>query len=322
MKAFVTGGGGFLGAAVVRKLLARGDDVVALARSHEAAAKLTRLGATPVRGGIADTSVLDAAVAGVDAVVHVAGVYRVGVKESEHEEMFQTNVDGTMLVLDAAIAAGVPRIVHVSTISVLGNTRGRVADETYERADRNFLSYYEATKYFAHHIALARAASGAPVVIAMPGTVYGPGDHSETGRQIELARRGKYRVRMFPELGLTMSYVDDVAEGLLAVTDRGRARESYILGGDLSRLGIVLDKVAELNGHRKPRITLPRRVVRAMEPVGPVVGPLFGAAPNLHEMVRSSRDVTYWATSTKAEKELGYSHRPLDEGLRELFAAT
>ncbi len=150
MKSFVTGGAGFLGAAVVRRLVDRGDEVVGLVRSEEAATKLTRLGAVPVRGDITDARTLDQLLTGVDLVFHIAGDYRIGIKESEHEAMFKTNVDGTTIVLDAAVSAGVRRIVYVSTVGVFGNTRGKVVDETYERPDRDFLSYYDATKYMAH----------------------------------------------------------------------------------------------------------------------------------------------------------------------------
>ena len=89
---------------------------------------------------------------------HIAGDYRVGIKESEHEAMFLTNVDGTTLVLDAAATSGARRIVYVSTVGVFGNTHGKIVDETYVRPDRDFLSYYDATKYMAHRIAKGRAA--------------------------------------------------------------------------------------------------------------------------------------------------------------------
>ena len=90
----------------------------------------------------------------MDVVFHIAGDYRVGIKESDHEEMFRTNVDGTIIALDASAAAGVQKIVYVSTVRVFGNTRGKVVDETYERPDRDFLSYYDATKYMAHRVAV------------------------------------------------------------------------------------------------------------------------------------------------------------------------
>ncbi len=321
MKSFVTGGAGFLGSAVVSRLLARGDEVVALARSGESATTLTRLGAVPVRGDITDARTLDQLLTDVDLVFHLAGDYRVGIRESEHEAMFRTNVDGTTIVLDAAITAGVGRIVHVSTVNVFGNTRGRVVDETYERPDRSFLSYYDATRYFAHTVAAARAAAGAPLTIVQPGAIYGPGDHSELGAQIDQAARGKYTIRAFPELGFTMSYLDDVADGIVLAQTAGKPGESYILGGEVTRLGAVVDAVADLTGHKRARIKLPSTVFKAATPFGALVGRVTGTGPNLHEVIRASKGVTYWATSAKAERELGYAPRSLDQGLRELLAS-
>jgi len=144
----------------------------------------------------------------------------------------------------AAGASDVPRIVYVSTVSVFGDTHGRVVDETYRRPDRDFLSSYDETKFLAHQIAEDRAAT---VVVVQPGAIYGPGDHSELARQIEQARAGRYRMRMFPGLGVTMCYVDDVAEGVVLAAERGAVGESYVLGRDVVRLGDVLDRVADLS---------------------------------------------------------------------------
>ena len=321
MKSFVTGGAGFLGAAVVARLVARGDEVVGLARSEDGATKLTRLGAVPVRGDIADARTLDQLLNDVDLVFHIAGAYRVGIKESEHEEMFKTNVDGTTIVLDAALAAQVGRIVYVSTVGVFGNTRGQVVDETYDRPDRDFLSYYDATKYMAHRVARARQAAGAPLVIVQPGAIYGPGDPSELGAQIEQAARGKYTIRAFPELGFTMSYLDDVADGVVLAQEKGKADESYVLGGEVTSLGTVVDTVADLTGHKRARIKVPSTVFRAVTPFGSLVGRVTGTGPNLHEVIRASKDVTYWASSAKAERDLGYAPRGLEQGLKDLLAA-
>jgi len=321
MKSFVTGGAGFLGSGVVSRLLERGDEVVALARSEQSATTLTRLGAVPVRGDISDARTLAQFLADVDVVFHIAGDYRVGIKESDHEAMFRTNVDGTTIVLDAAITAAVSRIVYVSTVNVFGNTRGRVVDETYERPDRSFLSYYDATKYFAHRVAVARAAAGAPLTIVQPGAIYGPGDHSELGAQIDQAARGKYTIRAFPELGFTMSYVDDVADGVVLAQAKGKPGECYVLGGEVTRLGTIVDSVADLTGHKRARIKLPSTVFKAVTPIGSLVGRALGTGPNLHEIIRASKDVTYWATSAKAEQELGYAPRNLERGLLDLLAA-
>lgn len=319
MKSFVTGGAGFLGAAVVRRLVERGDDVVGLVRSEASATVLTRLGAIPVRGDITDARTLDQLLPGVDLVFHIAGDYRVGIREDQHEAMFKANVDGTTTVLDAAIAAGVGRIVYVSTVNVFGNTHGRVVDETYERPDRDFLSYYDATKYMAHRTAVARQAAGAPLVIVAPGAIYGLGDHSELGAQIRQAARGTYVIRAFPDLGFTMGYLDDVADGVVLAQSKGGVGESYILGGEVTRLGTILDLVADLTGHKRPRFKLPSAVFSAARPFGGVVGRLIGTGPNLHEVVRASKGVTYWASSAKAERELGYAPRPLERGLKDLL---
>jgi nucleoside-diphosphate-sugar epimerase len=320
MKSFVTGGAGFLGSAVVQRLVARGDEVVGLARSEDGATKLTRLGALPVRGDITDARALDQLLNDVDVVFHIAGAYRVGIKESEHEEMFRVNVDGTTIVLDAAVTAKVKRIVYVSTVGVFGNTRGRVVDETYERPDRDFLSYYDATKYMAHRVAVGRQAAGAPLVIAQPGAIYGPGDHSEVCAQIEQAARGKYTIRAFPELGFTMCYLDDVADGVVLAQEKGKDGEAYVLGGEVTRLGTVVDTVADLTGHKRARLKVPSTVFQAVRPFGPLVGRMTGTGPNLHEVIRASKGVTYWATSAKAERELGYAPRRLEQGLRDLLA--
>src|SRR5438132_6907588 len=102
--------------------------------------------------------------------------------------MYETNVDGTARVLDAAIEAGVLRTVYVSTNGILGDTHGKVVDESYQRPDRDFQSYYEETKFLAHEEAKVRIAAGAPILIAQPGGVYGPGDPSQLGVIIDQIR--------------------------------------------------------------------------------------------------------------------------------------
>jgi nucleoside-diphosphate-sugar epimerase len=199
VKAFVTGGTGFIGSRVARRLRERGDEVVALVRSPAKAAELRELGCELVEGDLSSGDAIGRGVAGCDAVFHVAAVYKVGIPDSERAAMRDANVGGTERVLDAAVAAGVQRIVYVSTVGVFGNTHGKVVDETYERNGGEWLSCYEQTKWESHQVALDRIAKGAPVVIVQPGGVYGPGDHSELGNIIDQARTGKLKLMMFPE---------------------------------------------------------------------------------------------------------------------------
>jgi dihydroflavonol-4-reductase len=321
MKAFVTGGTGFIGGRLIRKLRQRGDEVIALVRSPEKAGTLRELGCELVEGDLSSGEAIRQGVRGCDAAFHVAAVYKVGVPKSERPAMHDSNVHGTERVLDAAIEAGVKRIVYVSTVGVFGNTKGNVVDETYARPNEDFLSCYEETKYLSHRVALDRFAKGAPIVIVQPGGVYGPGDHSEIGNFIDQTRTGKLRLMMFPELGFNLVHVDDVADGILLAHDKGRVGESYVLGGEISTMRKLIEKVAELSGQKAPRRELPAGAMKLAIPIGPLVGKLMGFPPNLAELIKSADGVTFWASDEKARRELGYTPRDLDTGLRQTLTA-
>ena len=317
MTAFVTGGTGFIGRRVVEKLRDRGDEVVALVRSPSKAAPLLEAGATLIEGDLADADAIARGCEGADAVFHIGAIYKVGIPAGEREELWDANVEGTRRVLDAAIAAGVARIVYVSTGNVFGNTRGQVVDETYERVGEDFVSYYDETKYRAHQIAKERIASGAPIVIVQPGVVYGPGDHSEVGKVITRVARGKLPAKALSDAGFTMVHVDDVAEGVLLAHDKGRIGESYAIGGERLRMGELMDRVAQHAGRKPPRLTMPTAVLKAIAPLGPVLGPAMGMPRNMKEAISASDGVTYWFRDDKARNELGYTSRDLDTGLKQ-----
>jgi dihydroflavonol-4-reductase len=322
MRAFVTGATGFIGGHVARKLRERGDEVVALVRSPEKAPELRELGCELVEGDLSDEAAIRKGVLGCDSVLHIGAVYKVGIPKSEHEAMWDANVRGTERVLDAAKDAGARRIVYVSTCNVFGNTHGELVEEGYRRDEsEGFLSYYDETKYRAHQVAEDRLSKGYPIVIAQPAGVYGPNDHSEVGNMIDQARTGKLKLKMFPETGLMLVHVEDVAEGILLAHDRGRIGESYILAGEQVRMGELVDRVCQLSGRKPPRATMPAALLKASAPLGPVIGPLMGFPPNLGELIRVSDDVTYWAKDDKARRELGYSPRDLDTGLRQTLEA-
>lgn len=321
MRAFVTGGTGFIGGRVVRRLRERGDEVVALVRSPARASDLAELGCELVEGDLASTEAIRRGMSGCDAVFHIAAVYKVGIPASEREGMRDSNVGGTERVLDAAIEANVAKIVYVSTIGIFGNTHGKVVDETYDRDGERFLSCYEETKYRSHEVALDRIAKGAPIVIVQPGGVYGPGDHSELGNIIDQTRTGKLKLLMFPGTGFNLVHVDDVAQGILLAHEKGRVGESYVLGGEISTMGDLIRKVSALSGRKAPTRELPASLMKMAIPIGPVVGKMMGFPPNLGELIRSSDGVTYWASDEKARTNLGYAPRDADTGLRETLAA-
>jgi nucleoside-diphosphate-sugar epimerase len=311
----VTGGAGLVGRAVVRLLRERGDTVLALVRDPARAPFLAELGAELVESDLSDVADLTEQLRGADAVIHAAGSYRVGVARSERGAMWDANVGTTTRVLDAAEAAGTPRIVYVSTINIFGNTRGRVVDETYRRdLTEGFLSWYDETKYGAHEVAEQRIAGGAPIVIVLPSQVYGPGDGSQFGEQLRLAHEGKLRYRAVDNVRLGLVHADDLAGGIVAALDRGRVGESYVLSGPHATLREAIGVAATLGGHRSPALHLPDGLLRGLSRLGSLTG-----QPNLREVVDASVGVTYLASPAKAKAELGFTARSLEDGLRDLF---
>lgn len=323
MRVFLTGGTGFIGSEVARLLRERGDSVRALVRTPGAAPAqaLAGLGCDLVEGDLSDESALVTACRGMDAVVHGAAVYEVGVPESRRDVLVDANVRGTERVLGAALTAGVQRAVYVSTVAVFGNTHGEVAVEGWSRTEPSYTSVYEETKATAHKRAQEIAARGLPLVTVQPGAVYGPGDPSTFGQLAGQFLDGKLPALPFPQLGVSPVHRDDVAAGILLALDKGVPGESYVLTGDPVRVQELVGALAAVSGRRPPRFSVPTPLLRALAPAGRFVGPALGFPPNLRELISSSDGVTFWASGDKARDELGWTSRPLTDGLAELVAA-
>jgi dihydroflavonol-4-reductase len=321
VKVFVTGGTGFIGGEVARQLRARGDEVVCLVRSLEKAAKLAELGCEPVAGDLGDAAAIRDGIEDCDAAIHAAAMYEVGIPVSQHPAMWEANVAGTERVLTAAREAGVARVVYVSTVGVFGNTHRQVVDESYEHPGREFTSYYEETKLEAHRIAKRMIADGLPGIVVQPGGVYGPGDTSQVADLLEQFFAGRLPLLPFPELGICLSHVEDIATGILLALDKGEIGATYVLSGPVTTMREAIETVAGLAGRRAPRRAMPVPLMKAMTPIGPLVGRLMGQPPNLRELISSADGVTFWASHEKASRELGYAPRGLEEGLRQTLAA-
>lgn len=314
MRYALTGATGFVGGVLAAQLRDAGHDVVALVRDPARATALVDRGVELVPGDLDDTAALDRLCAGADGLFHVAGWYQVGVADASPGE--RVNVIGTRNVLESARRNEVPRIVYTSTLAVNSDTEGQVVDETY-RFTGDHLSHYDRTKAEAHAIAEAMAAAGLPVVIVQPGLVYGPGDTAATGRMLTQVVRGK---RPFAPAvgGVCWAHVDDIAAGHVLAMEKGAVGESYLLAGERATLAAGLQKAADIAGTKGPR--------RAPEPVirlGTLLTQLsFGpfAAEAAHETLRAAR-ATYWGDSTKAQRELGWQPRSLEQGLRDTVAA-
>lgn len=316
MKVVITGGAGLVGRAVVRALRERGETVIALVRDPRRAAHLAALGAELIESDLSDVAALTEQLREADGLIHAAGTYRVGIPASERPAMWEANVGTTTRIFDAAGAAATPRIVYVSTVNVFGDTHGRIVDETYRReAATGFLSSYDETKYRAHELAERRIADGAPIVIVMPSQVYGPGDESGFGEQLQRAHAGTLRYRA-ADVVIGLVHADDLAAGIVAALDRGRSGEAYVLSGPSTTFAHAIGIAARIGGHPPPRLRIPTSILRALAPLGRFVG-----QPNLAEVISASAGVTYLATSAKAEAELGFTARDIETGLRDAFGA-
>ncbi len=322
MRVFITGGAGFIGQAVARRLVGRGDRVTAVVRDPGRAEGLAALGVDIRQGDLSRTAAIVDAMRGTDSAIHLAGMYRVGIPASERPAMHDANVGATHRVLDAFSTAGLDRMVAISTINVAGNTHGRIVDERYRRdLGEGFLSYYDETKYLAHRAVQERIGSGARIVIAMPGTTYGPDDHSQIGGQLRGAYRGTLPYLALVDLGISPVYVDDVAAGIVAALDRGRIGESYFLGGQNMRLRDAMAMAARLGGRMLPRLEIPTFFMRLGARAPAQLARAMGLPDDLSEVLRTALGVTFWGSSAKAATELGYGPRDLASGLRATFDA-
>ncbi len=322
MRVFVTGGAGFIGAAVVRRLIARGDAVTAAVRDPDRAEELSELGVDVRASDLSRTASIVDAMRGTEAAIHLAGMYRVGIPASERPAMHDANVGATHRVLEAFATAGLDRMVAITTINVAGNTHGRIVDERYRRdLTEGFLSYYDETKFLSHRSVLERIGSGARIVIAMPGTTYGPNDHSAIGQQLKAAHDGTLRYIALADIGISPAYVDDVAAGIVAALDRGRIGESYFLGGPNLRLRDAMEMAARLGGRSLPRLEIPTAFVKLGSRAPAALARAIGMPDDLGEVLRTSLGVTFWGSSAKAATELGYQPRDLASGLRTTFDA-
>lgn len=320
MTSLVTGANGFVGAAVVRALLGKGEDVRALARPESNTVNLDELAIEIVRGDITDSDSLRAVMRGCRTVFHVAADYRLWVPDQD--TMYRTNVEGSVNVVESAAAAGVDRLVYTSSVAVLGiNPDKTPADETTPVDLADMVGPYKRSKFLAEQAVRDRARElGFPVVIVNPSTPIGPGDFrpTPTGRIIVDAALGK--MPAYVDTGLNIVHVDDVAQGHLLARDAGRPGERYILGGADLSLREILEMVAARSGRKPPVLRLPRAAVYPVALGAEALARLFGIEPVVtRDELRMAKKHMYFS-SRKAEAELGYRWRAPELAIADALA--
>lgn len=318
MKIFVTGGNGFIGSHLVEQILARGDAAVCLARAPEKMSGLASQGAAIVKGDITDRASLIAPMRGMDAVVHLAGVYEYGPRFLRH--MRAVNVQGTRNVLETALELGIPRIIHTSTVAVFGNTRGLIVDESYRSKKEDMTSEYERTKWEAHYeVAVPLQAQGAPVIITQPGIVTGAGDTAPHMQIVDLYLR-RFPLGFGAKSGGTWAHVDDVALGHLLALERGKPGGSYVLAGPALTNKQAMEDWQRLTGIPTPKIWMPGWVIAINQAALEWVERAgIHSLPFTAEGLASQVDYTFWASADKAKRELGWQPRPAHETFREML---
>jgi dihydroflavonol-4-reductase len=316
----VTGASGFVGSAVTRALLAAGRQVRALLRPNSPRANIADLPVELRFGALEDHASLGAALEGCGALFHVAADYRLWVRDPA--AMHRANVDGTRALMEAALAAGVERIVYTSSVATLGLTAdGSPADETTPSRLEDMIGPYKRSKFLAEEAVKTLVRERAlPAVIVNPSTPIGPRDSkpTPTGRMIVEAASG--RMPAFVDTGLNLVHVDDVAQGHLAAEARGRIGERYILGGENLSLAEILRRIAALTGRRPPAMRLPIAAVWPVAVAAEAAGRLTGREPFVTlDGLRMARHKMFFS-SAKAARELGYAARPADAGLADAVA--
>ena len=313
----VTGATGFVGSAVVRSLLTAGYPVRALCRTTSRRNNLAGLDVDFVDGDICDAGAVARAMAGARYVVHAAADYRLWARD--RDAMMLTNVAGTRTVMEAALHAGVERIVYTSSVATLAlRSNGEAADETVPLTEVAAVGAYKRSKVVAERLVdMMIARDALPAVIVNPSTPIGPRDikPTPTGRIIVEAACG--RMPGFVDTGLNLVHVDDVATGHVAALERGNVGERYILGGENVLLADMLRDIAHLVGRSPPRMKLPRGPLYPIAAAAEIIATMTRREPFLTlDGLRMSKHHMFF-TSAKAERELGYRSRPYLEGLRD-----
>jgi dihydroflavonol-4-reductase len=311
----VSGAAGFIGSAVVRALLARGADVVALVEPGGDERNLHGLDVERVPVDVRDVKAVTAACADARFIFHLAALYRFWAKRPK--DFYDINVGGALNVLEAARRGVCERVVYTSTVGVIGlegAAHGQAADETCYADVAHLFGLYKRTKYVAEHEVLRAAAQGAPVSLVLPTFPLGPGDTrpTPTGKLVLEFLNG--RVPAFVDTTLNVVHVDDLATGHLLALERGAVGRSYIIGGENLGMGSFLAALAECTGLPVPKVQVPRSVALGVGALSQLVeGRLLRREPSVALEAARMSTTNMMFSDRRARVELGHSPRPASE---------
>lgn len=309
MSVAVTGGSGVVGRAVVRHLVAAGEDVWALARSPRSSHVLSSLGAKVVSGDMFDVEAVNRLVEGRHKVFHIAGVNQMCSRDPAL--MWRGNVEGSVMVLEASVRAGVTRFIHTSSAVTIGEPRGTVGSETSLHRG-HFLSEYERSKAVAERLVLDRA-DVIEVVSVNPSSVQGPGRSTGTAEIFLAIARGN--LPLLVDATISLVDIDDCARGHLLAADRGRNGRRYILSGPVVTVREAVLRLGRHLGRRKRPWFVRPGLVTAVAPLADI---LFRMTHKPSPLCAESARVLlhgHQYDATRSRDELGVEYAGLDEML-------
>lgn len=317
MKSLVTGANGFVGSAVARYLLAAGHEVRTLVRPDSDRRNLKELPVEIAEGDLRDVSSLKRAVKGCENLFHVAADYRLWVPNPAI--MYDINVQGTKALILAGAEAGMTRMVYTSSVATLGlKTNNQPADEETPSDLATIVGHYKRSKFLAEQVVRELVYQHQlPLVIVNPSTPIGPRDvkPTPTGRIVLDTLRGK--MPAYVDTGLNVAHVDDIAQGHLLAYQHGKAGQRYILGGDNMTLLEILKTIDEITGKPTKRRRLPVKLMLPIAHTLEVIAKITRIEPRATvDSVQMAKKKMFFS-STKAEQELGYQHRPAREAIRD-----
>lgn len=314
MRIFLTGGTGYIGGVLARRLAAAGHEIRALVRSTSRLDTLREIGAATFVGDITDRFSLREAMSGADWVIHAAADLDFDAPE---ERMKKINVDGSDNVASLAFKLGVPRFLSVSSIAAFGGSPEDGSPATEETPVRQpFPSLYSATKHSGELAVREWGRRGLKINTVYPSLVYGP-PGKKSGSNFFLRQIMKRRIPAVVGADRKVSWihVDDLVDGLIAVMEKAPPGRDFLMTGDVTTVRSLVDRVSRLGGVRPPRLSLPVGVARAgLALAGPVFR-LRGHKPPI-PLSQLESLARHWAfDDARARTELGWRRRTLDEGL-------
>jgi len=315
MKTFVTGATGFIGASIVRELLKDGHTVTALVRNGSDTANLQGLDVTILRGDLHNQQQLEQGMAGCDWAFHAAADYRLWCLEPQ--AMYHANVDGTRTLLQAALEAGVKRVVYTSSVGTLGNPGdGRPGTEEAPVSLSDMVGDYKKSKFLAEREAEKFVDKGLGLIIVNPSTPVGPFDIKPTPTGKIIVDFLNRKMPAYLDTGLNLIAVEDCARGHILAAEKGRIGQKYILGNRDLTLRDIFGMLEQLTGLAAPKVRLPYTPILLAAYANEALSRLTGKEPLIPLAgVQMAKKFMFFDAS-KAVHELGLPQTPVEEALK------